>query len=307
MKVIQNLKPVLEKSENVSIDRKKLGEYAKLFDKKNYKHWLSISPFDFNQLNENEQLEFLFTLNSISFSYWGNPKWRTKHDGKDYDGAQAMMTCLGEAIERGISFNPNQLANFQRADLEEILMGNVEIPLLDKRLSFLREVGVIIQRDFRGDFRYLIDQSQGDALQLVDLLVGNFPSFEDSAVYKGDRIYFSKRAQLLVSDLGYLFGGLDNLDRLSACADYKLPQILRRHSILKYSNELQRKINTKEEIPAGSEEEVEIRAHTIQAVELLKREITDITSNQINDYLWLEGQVKLPSDESYHLTRTTAY
>ncbi len=74
---------------------------------------------------------------------------------------------------------------------------------------------------------------------------------------------------------------------------------------------MQEKIDAKIEISAGSEEEVEIRANTIWAVELIKEEIRkhggSITSNQINDYLWIQTQQKNPDDKPYHRTRTTAY
>lgn len=307
IRLIENLEFVLEQSTHVSADRNKVRDFARSFDRNRLANWLSISPFDLNQLNEAEKLGFLFTLNSMSFSYWGTPKWRVEYLGKEYDGAQAMMACLGRAIESGIRFNPDYFANIQREDLENILRGNTEIPLLDERLRNLNEVGAVTQRKFRGDFRYIADQAQNDALQLVDLLVESFPSFEDSSVYKGIKVEFSKRAQLLASDLDYFFRGLGNSDRLIACADYKLPQVLRRYGILQYSDELQRRIRAGEEIPAGSEEEIEIRAHTIHAVELIKGEITSVKSSQVNDYLWLEGQIKLPTDEPYHLTRTTAY
>lgn len=307
MKILNSLELVLKQPAYVSVDIERVRAFAKNFDRNRLAHWISISPFDLSQLHEAEKFGFLFALNSMSFCYWGNPKWRAAYNGNEYDGAQAMMACLGRAIESGINFNPEYFAAVQREDLENILRGNVEIPLMDERLRNIRELGSVTQREFRGDFRYILDRSQHDALELVDLLVGNFPSFEDSAVYRGQKVEFSKRAQLLASDLDYSFGGLGNSDRLTACADYKLPQVLRRHGILKYSDKLQRRIRTREEVPAGSEEEVEIRAHTIHAVELIKGKITRVKSGQINDYLWLEGQTKLSTDEPYHLTRTTAY
>ncbi len=307
MKILKSLEPVLEQPAHVSVDIGRVRAFAKNFDRTKLAHWISISPFDLSQLNEVEKFGFLFALNSMSFSYWGNPKWKVEYHGKEYDGAQAMMACLGRAIEGGMHFNPKYLAGVQRRDLENILQGNVEIPLLDERLRGIREVGAVTQREFRDDFRYILDRAQYDALKLVDLVVNHFPSFEDSAVYRGQKVEFSKRAQLLASDLDYSFAGLDNNDRLTACADYKLPQVLRRHSILRYSDDIQGRIRAREEVPAGSEEEVEIRAHTIHAVELIKGEITGVKSSQINDYLWLEGQTKLPTDEPYHLTRTTAY
>ncbi len=307
MELLKTLEPVLEQPAHVWIDMDKVKDFARDYNPQKQDHWLSISPFDLSQLKESEKIGFLYALNSISFSYWGNPKWRVQYNEEEYDGAQAMIACLGRAIERGVSFNPTQLANFQREDLEEILRGNIEISLLDKRLKNIREVGAVTQREYGGDFRYILSRSQQDALKLVDLLIGNFPSFEDSAVYRGSKVEFSKRAQLLACDVGIVIGGLAGKDWLTACADYKLPQVLRRYGILKYSNELQRRIRAREEIPAGSGEEIEIRAHTIHAVELIKGEVAGVTSSQINDYLWLEGQVKLSTDEPYHLTRTTAY
>ncbi len=137
--------------------------------------------------------------------------------------------------------------------------------------------------------------------------LSHFPSFRDEWKYGEQKIEFNKRAQLLAANLSYKVGHLSNVDQLTACADYKLPQVLRRHGILQYDEELQRKIRHLKEIPAGSGEEIEIRAHTIYAVELIKEEIKCLTSSQINDLLWLEGQIKMRTDEPYHRTRTIAY
>ena len=307
MKILESLELELKQSDHVWVDKTKIREFAENIDRnKILRHWLEISPFDLRELGE-EKLGFLVVFDSISFSYWGNPKWQVEYKNKSYDGSQAMLACLGRAIEGGKSFDPAYLENIRREDLENILRGNVEIPLLDERLRILHEIGSTAKEKFCGDFRYIIGQSKNDALQLVDLLVQYFSSFDDSVLYKGKRIIFNKRAQLLVSDLNYSFGGFDNFDQLTACADYKLPQILRRHGILQYSNELQQKIKRREELPSGSQMEVEIRANTIHAVELIKGETEGLTSTQINDYLWLEGQLKLTTDEPYHLTRTTAY
>ncbi len=305
MNISESLEPVLKQANHVHVD--KTTNFAKIFERNKLNHWLSISPFDINQLDENEKLGYLITLDSISFSYWGCPKWAVNYQGKEYDGAQALMACLGRALGEGFPiFDPKYLAAMKRRDLEQILRGNIEIPLLDERLRIINEVGNITEEKFRGDFRSILDEAQNDAIQLVNVLVNNFPSFEDFSLYRKKRVCFNKRAQLLASDLNYFFD-LDNVNRLTACADYKLPQVLRRHGILQYSDDLLQKIRRGEEIPVGSEQEVEIRAHTIHAVELIKEQITDVTANQVNDYLWLEGQVKLKTDEPYHLTRTTAY
>ena len=80
-------------------------------------------------------------------------------------------------------------------------------------------------------------QANGDAVKLLDIIISAFPSFDDVSTFNGKKIYFYKRAQLLVSDIYQLFGGegygnLINIDQLTACADYKLPQSLRTLGII---------------------------------------------------------------------------
>lgn len=307
MSILSSLKPVLEQPKYVRINKRRISYFAAQFDKNKIAHWLKISPFNMALLNEREIVAFLFVLNSISFSYWGDPKWTVTYKDKVYDGAQGMAACLGNAIEYGVPLlDSHYLANMQREDLAQILQGNVEIPLFNERLRILNEIGAIIRKEFQGDFSSVLERAKRNASSLVTILAEHFQSFEDIAEYREHRVYFRKRAQLLSSDLSHYFR-LKDTDKLTACADYKLPQTLRRHGILQYSDDLQQQIRRKEEISAGSEEEIEIRAHTIYAVELIKKKITGITSTQINDFLWLEGQIKLPTDEPYHLTRTTAY
>lgn len=65
------------------------------------------------------------------------------------------------------------------------------------------------------------------------------------------------------------------------------------------------------ELIHDSDEEIEIRAHTIWAVELITQEarkrIPGLMSIEVGDYLWQATQKKYPDDKPYHRTRTTAY
>jgi hypothetical protein len=261
------------------------------------------------QLNEETRIGFLFALDSISFSYWGNPKWEIKFHGKTHSfGTQAMMASLARALEENIPIcDPLYLAALQREELRYILRGNVEIPLLDERVRILHEVGTVTQREFRGDYRRIVAAAQLDAVQFVSLLVSRFSSFQDSSRYKRHAVYFHKRAQLLASDIHHCMCPLDNFDAMTACADYKLPLVLRRYGILQYTLQLENRIRQEEQLKAGSDEEIEIRANTIQAVEIIKERIGRISASEVNDYLWLEGQTRFPHDEPYHKTRTIAY
>jgi hypothetical protein len=195
--------------------------------------------------------------------------------------------------------------------LGRILQGNVPIPLLAERCRILREVGACVNKRFDGDFSNVVKSADGDAIRLLGAIVTSFPSFEDSSTLEGERVYFYKRAQLLVSDIDQqFFGSLDRVDELTACADYVIPMVLRHAGVLEYSRELSEMVDTGIDIQRDSLEEIEIRASTIIAVEMIKEELNrkcpGITSMEINDYLWL-AKNEVPKGTKYHLTRTNAY
>jgi hypothetical protein len=56
-------------------------------------------------------------------------------------------------------------------------------------------------------------------------------------------------------------------------ADYRVPQLLRHAGVLRYSTSLARRVDAFEELQAGSDEETEIRALTIVAVDLLHSQL----------------------------------
>jgi hypothetical protein len=100
------------------------------------------------------------------------------------------------------------------------------------------------------------------------------------------------------------------LDDLTIFADYKLPQILRQYGILEYDTVLASRVDAQELIPAGSEEEVEIRASTVWACELLRRAMQrhghKMNAMEIDARLWLLAQ-DAGDMRPYHRTRTPFY
>ncbi len=257
-------------------------------------------------------MRFVFLFNALSFCYWGEPKWTIEYGDKTHDGAWGMILALGRAIDDGIALTDfKYLASIDRDTFARVLRGNVEIPLFEERFLIAREIGSVMSERFGGDVGRLSLASGGDALSFVDVVTRTFPSFADQSDYHGEEVAFNKRAQLLAADLGQMFGILSGLENLTACADYKLPQILRKNGILEYDAPLAAHVDACEELQHGLPEEVEIRASTIWAVELVRREVALriplIRSYEINDHLWLATQEKYPDDMPYHRTRTTAY
>lgn len=314
--ILKTNKFVMDNAKNVRIDKNKLIEFAKSFNRRRV-HWLDEFLFDIKELDSKSKLNFLLVLDSISFSYWGEPKWTVKINGKELDGAKGMIASLKRGVdERRLCLNADFLSKITKTELGYILRGNVEIPLLEERCKILREIGTILKREYCGEFSNLVSKAKEDAIKLLNLIIETFPSFEDISFYKGQKISFYKRAQLLVADIyqafnGKEYGDLKNISQLTACADYKIPQILRKNGVLIYSSELSEKVDNKIQIFSGSEEEIEIRACTIWAVKYLERLLSidapQIKSVYINDRLWLMSQEKFQNDKPYHRTRTISY
>lgn len=100
------------------------------------------------------------------------------------------------------------------------------------------------------------------------------PLFNDVERYHGLEVPFFKRAQLTAADLHLAFQGqglghFTDLDQLTIFADNLVPHVLRIDKVLRYEDDLAARIDREEPIPAGSPEEVEIRACAVHAVELL--------------------------------------
>jgi hypothetical protein len=132
-------------------------------------------------------------------------------------------------------------------------------------------------------------------------------------------VRFLKRAQICAADLARLLPGdpqgrLRGLERLTAFADYKVPQALRREGILVYGAALAERLERREELAAGSAEEVEIRAATVWACAWIARAVAPlrppgapgIGAAEVDGWLWLAGQDPTGL-QPYHRTRTVYY
>jgi hypothetical protein len=106
-------------------------------------------------------------------------------------------------------------------------------------------------------------------------------------------------------------GKFDDLDNLTIFADNLVPHVLRVDEILLYDKNLADRIDAGKLIPAGSPDEVEIRACALHAVELLKKELRkagyQVTSCGLDYLLWNRGQQPHYKAIPRHRTRTVFY
>jgi len=316
-KVLETTKFVVDNSQSVKIDMDRVANFAETFEHGSVHHWLKEAPFNFSHFSDEEKLHFLFIFNALSFCYWGEPKWTVDFEGKSHDGAWGMIIALGRAIQEGYNIlDFNYCTNLSAEDFKNILRANTTIPLFNDRLKIINGIGSTVVKKYDGKIANLIKVVKNNPQELLDLIITDFPEFKDESIYNDKTIFFNKRAQLLISDIyqifnGHGFGDFKNIELITACADYKLPQILRKLGIINYSESLTNKIDQKQEIEHNSNEEIEIRANTIWAVEYIRQIVAKknpkIMSSEINDHLWLATQEKFPDDRPYHRTRTTAY
>ena len=138
-----------------------------------------------------------------------------------------------------------------------------------------------------------------------------------------------------MADIWGVFRGADlgsfyDISQLTMFADYRVPQLLRHVNIIEYSPQLAAKslfshislcayltfihiVDSKEEIASGSEEEIEIRAATVQAVALMQQCDECVSAHlmpvELDWMLWSHGE-KMNSEgtlKPHHRTRTIFY
>lgn len=312
-KILQSIAPVILQAEHVRILNGGLESFCNSFTGLNQSF---KQPFTSVQLNPEDKIQLDFTYNAANFCYWGDPKWTITYQGREVSGAYGMKAAFNRALEEGFPLlDPKYLESIREEDFNRIVRGSGILPLFKERVQFLRQVGFILNRRYDGKAVSVVDRSEGDALKLLDEITNNFACYDDFTEYKGNKVFFHKRAQLVVNNVHKILEaqgkGLARTNQLTALADYKVPQLLRNRSIIEYGQSLSKRIDTYQVIPAGSPEEVEIRAFTLEVCERivtdLRKKFPDLKVIELDMWLYLESKKTSPNDKPHHRALTTAY
>ncbi len=318
--VLDSTRRVVERAVPVSIDQDAVdalatrlaGRGVEAPEWRVWPHWWPV-----NGEEAGKAADYVLVLDALNFCFWGEPRWKVEYEGQVLDGYWALAASLRRALESGTPLlDPAYLASIDEVAVRRIFAGEAEIPLLAERVANLREVGVGLQAA-GGSFAEIVRSAGGNGEALVSEVVRRFPSFDDVASYDGEPVLFHKRAQILVSDLhgiyeGQGLGAFSDLDRLTAFADYKIPQVLREAGILVYSPALAETVDAQQLIPPGDPREVEIRAATIWGCELLRQALAQVRLGpplrafEVDWLLWSDAQGRTIS-RPYHRTRTIYY
>lgn len=310
---------VMQRAQHVSIDEEAVERFCADFvrDGVQVPAWNTELHFDDGSWRT---ANYVLVLDALNFCFWsdaGQPRWYAERQGQRHNGYWGLAVALRNALEAGVPLlDAEFLASIEAHVVERVFACENRIPLFEARVEHLREVGRVLLERYDGRFSKLIEACGHDAVTLAGRVAQEFSSFHDYTTYQDLEVPVLKRAQILVVDLFGTFGGqgwgrFERLDAITAFADYKVPQVLRREGILHYSAPLAATIERLEEIPANDPREVEIRCATVWAVERMRDRLAARGSTprafEIDWYLWDRGQQPSPLDQPYHRTRTVYY
>ncbi|KAK9670276.1 hypothetical protein RND81_13G190900 [Saponaria officinalis] len=233
-------------------------------------------------------VQYLLVLDALIFCFY---------EELNYDH---LALGLKRALEHDKSaLDADRLQKYTGLELQKMLKWPRPLPLEDERIRLLHEVGRVLERNFEGKASKLVQSCGKSAANLVDLVARHFPGFRDHTVYKGHQIFLYKRAQIFVADLwgafkGQGYGEFNDITSITIFADYIVPAVLHHLGVLNYSSSLDNIVESNKEIGSGTEEEVELRACSIHAVEKMRdlfrlKSGKQVMSLELDLWLWSYG------------------
>jgi hypothetical protein len=268
------------------------------------------------QGSEETTLAYILTLDAVNFGSGWFPRLR-KRPGMS--GYFTVATALEERFAAGGAWSAEDLCALDAGMLTHVLgqdPGDAEVAeLMALYARALNDLGRFLLDGYAGRFAGVVEEAAGSAEALVEILA-RMPFFEDVCEWRGRRVPFYKRAQITASDLALAFGGrgwgaFRDLDRLTIFADNLVPHVLRCEGALVYDAALAARIDEEKLVEAGSEQEVEIRACGVHAVEclvaLLGERGVPTTAHHLDHVLWDRGQEPRYKTRPRHRARSVFY
>lgn len=312
----EGCRSVAERSTDVRINRDMIGKYTESLPLERLlkpehdagSHYLN---------HADDTAAFFIILDSINF---GSGYFPHLHKRPGMSGYFTIASSLSDHFREYGVMTANSLSDLTPAKCTRIFSQDFDNESIQELMALfaraLNDLGRFLLEQYRGEYIALIEDTTGLAARLVDLLT-QMPFYRDEAQYADITVPFYKRAQLMAADLALAFnrtgtGHFTDLADLTIFADNLVPHVLRLDGILAYSQQLADRIDGEELIPAGSTEEVEIRACALHTVELLARELQsrghDIMPMELDYLLWNRGQEPYyKRTKPRHRTRSVFY
>lgn len=306
---------VAARARHVSIDPGRLREFA-LELASAARETPVYDPAHHHRGDSHSTLVFVLVLDAINFGSGWFPQLE-KLPG--HSGYLTIATRLKEHFDREGPFDTASLRALDAAAVARMLgqsSGNASVgELMALFARALGELADFLETGHAGRFEGPVEAAGGSAAQLVSELA-RMPLYADVASYGALKVSFYKRAQITVADLAMAFEGEDwgrfeDIDDLTLFADNLVPHVLRMAGVLAYAEGLNASIESGTLLPAGCEEEVEIRACAVHAVECIAKVIAEVGTaipvRHLDWLLWTRGQAREMKSRPRHRTQTSFY
>jgi len=321
--VLRSVVPVVEASRHVRTDPAAVEQVA---------GWLAYEPLGLPDAGSplwphgdaDRLTDFLLLINTLNFAFSDfetGVKFEALRDGRRWSDSDGLNACVLNAMDAGTPILDGAwMAQVTVGELERVFAGSIRMPMLEERTAILNAVGAVLAERYGGRWsRWLrscppVMYAGGNGL--LERLVVEFPRFRDVSDYHGRPVELLKLAQLALWQLHAAHRGtgafaLGDLADMTAFADYIVPVALRLFGILVPSDDLARRIDTGVEIERDSDEEIELRAHSLYATALLTDAVNRrrppgmrIVIPQLDWRLWSTYHA---TTWPHHLTRTIMY
>ena len=321
---------VAENAQHVTINTSKTKDYARILD-------ALPAPDTLDEENHfvsgdlEQDFAYILILDSINFGSGYKPALRA--EGMDMIEGSFYFT-IAQRLKKHFETAPisaSQAAKIHVEQVREIFEfpaqnavkfaqeltreATVKSTARSDELSALftdaiNELGQHIIDTADGSFTQFVSNMNSSAAQCVGSL-SQLDMFKDTASYRGRNIAFYKRAQITATDLHLIAGknGTELFNDISECTifcDNAVPRVLKADGILEYTPALTKIIEDQEQIPFGSDMEVEIRGCAAHAVELIAR----FSKHRVIDLdhrLWHRSKEPQTRTIPSHKTRTIFY
>lgn len=326
--ILSSLTPVIEGSTFVKTNEAEIRRVAKWMAAEEFPDFKSSapaakSPFDIGP-DPDRNIEFIMLIAILNFAFTNfatSQKFEVEYNGVRYSDSEAMYACLHKAIHSGQPILTGQwAADVTRNELAELFSGNIEMPMLNERVIALNTVGTTLTERYDGKWHHWVAScapalyAGGDGL--LERLITEFPRFNDVSLWKGNLVQIQKLSQLGLWGLHRNLAPLGRTilrdpEMCTAFADYIVPVALRAMEIIEYEVSLEQRIASGQLLPRDSEEEIEIRAHSVYAVAMLTDEINtlrpaekQLLMPEVDYRLWKSYHA---THYPHHLTQTIMY
>ena len=313
--VLSSVSKVISQLSCLEIDIEKLHESAINLSKEdfgiNYEGNPNIVPVEYIR-----KTMLINTLNFVFTDFSTSVKYKIEN----LSDTDAMVYQIDKALIEGVPLTQGHyMRDMDLKEFKRIFTGNIEMPMADEKVEILNNVGDTLVTKYDGDWinfvddgpKKLYDNGEG----LVERLVRDFKRFDDHSIFENEKVYFLKLAQLafwgIHRELSKSYFFIEDMENMTAFADYIIPVALESFGIVKYSSGLKEKIDSGILVDRDSIEEIEIRSTSIyvtaKLTELInnyKNEEEKIIIPQLDFKLWTDFHA---DERPHHLTKTIMY